>query len=170
MLSVQWSNRPAVYGANGGVYVLWRRNTGSCVYVGHADNIADRLRLHLTSWSIGFAPPAFAWAEVEADQRAGVQRYLVQLYNPLQGAAWPTAEALAVNLPIPGPRTPVTRAREGRSALARSQPEPERFADAVAKRLDVGWSRAEVETWLLTEEHVHPGVAALVVDQIDETR
>ena len=54
--------------------------------------------------------------------------------------------------------------------MARSQPEPERFADAVAKRLDVGWSRAEVETWLLTEEHVHPGVAALVVDQIDETR
>ena len=40
----------------------------------------------------------------------------------------------------------------------------------LPKRLDVGWSRAEVETWLLTEEHVHPEVAALVVDQIDETR
>ena len=39
------------YGAGGGVYVLWRSNTGSCVYVGHGDNIAERLRLHLTSWT-----------------------------------------------------------------------------------------------------------------------
>ena len=69
------------------------------MYVGQADDLAGRLRLHLTSWSVGFAPLAFAWAEVDAEQRAGVLRYLIQMYQPLQAAAWPNATSLPVNLP-----------------------------------------------------------------------
>ena len=103
MLSLDWSGSPAATGA-GGVYVLWRSISGSCVYVGQADDLAERLRLHLTRWSVGFAPLTFAWAIVRQEERACVLRYLLQRYRPLQDSPWPNGNAQPVNLPRPGPR------------------------------------------------------------------
>lgn len=82
-----------------GVYVIWRASDGRVVYVG-AGEIADRLLAHRQAvWAKTHDALLATWASVQDSEQAGVERFLADQFNPLEGRAHPDASPTAVNLP-----------------------------------------------------------------------
>ena len=89
-----------------GVYLIWySENTlfpPRWVYVGQG-NINDRLTKHSTESRILQYKPRgrlfTSWAYVQPEYQNGVERYLAEVCNPLEGELWPTEPPIEVNLP-----------------------------------------------------------------------
>jgi hypothetical protein len=85
-----------------GVYIIWRGGVPPrVVYVGQGV-IRDRLEAHRGDPRIQ-AHAEFTlyvtWAEVDANDRDGVEAYLAKACDPLIGERRPTAAPISVNLP-----------------------------------------------------------------------
>ena len=86
-----------------GVYVIWHEGQpGRTVRVGQGD-IAARLTAHRSDQQIlayrQYGTLMVTWAEVPAQSRGGIERYLANHYKPLVGEAWPDVTPILVNLP-----------------------------------------------------------------------
>lgn len=87
-----------------GVYVIFKSGApGAVVRVGQG-TISTRLSAHRNDPSIlRHKPPVgrlfVTWASVPAQYRDGVERYLAELYRPLEGDRFPDAQTIAVNAP-----------------------------------------------------------------------
>ncbi len=84
-----------------GVYFIWHSGTGKVVYVGQG-RIVDRIRSHRTEAAIlkhGADKLLVTWADVPSDFRDGVERYLADYYQPLEGERHPAVAPILVNLP-----------------------------------------------------------------------
>ena len=89
--------------ASSGVYMIWHAgNPSRVVYVGQGD-VKARLGVHRANSEIcgyrQFGALYVTWAEVPANQRDGVERYLADQWKPLVGDAHPVAFPIAVNSP-----------------------------------------------------------------------
>jgi excinuclease UvrABC nuclease subunit len=96
--------------ANSGIYCIWAKLQGinrSCVYVGKADVIRDRLLDHLQDnesnpriKSIIEFPCGFCWLEVSTEaERSGIEKYLYDYYRPICNLVDPGGKPLVVLLP-----------------------------------------------------------------------
>ena len=88
----------------GGVYVIWHSGQPRrWVYVGQADCISDRLLEHRQDPGIlqykQYGMLLTSWAAVQPEYRNGVERYLAEACNPLNGERWPSESLIEVNLP-----------------------------------------------------------------------
>ena len=82
-----------------GVYVIWRGSDGRTVYVGSGE-IADRLLAHRqATWAKTHDSLLATWTQLPENQQAGVERFLADRLNPLEGRAHPNAVPITVNLP-----------------------------------------------------------------------
>lgn len=82
-----------------GVYVIWRGSDGRTVYVGDGE-IAARLREHRqATWANIHGALLATWTRIPEVQQAGVERFLADRLNPLEGATHPNAAPITVNLP-----------------------------------------------------------------------
>lgn len=83
-----------------GVYVIW--SDDSCIYVGQG-SIRSRLQSHKTNPDItlyaGLGTLYATWAVVSSRNRDGVERYLADELEPLEGEQHPDASPIKVNLP-----------------------------------------------------------------------
>ena len=89
-----------------GVYVIWHKGIlgyKKCVYVGQGV-IRDRLKDHRRNDSMKIYEICGAlrvtWALVSADHQDGVEKYLADQLNPLEGERHPDVPPIAVNLPF----------------------------------------------------------------------
>ncbi len=86
-----------------GVYVIWFARQGHNVVKVGQGKVTDRIGAHRNDARIiayrNTATLLLTWAELPADQRDGVERYLADLYQPLVGDAYPNVVPTAVNLP-----------------------------------------------------------------------
>ena len=85
-----------------GVYIVWEAGASSkALYVGKGI-IADRLsRLRRDKkmlWYRMSDPILVSWAVVPTSLCAGVERYLIDTYNPIYNEQTPNATPIAVNL------------------------------------------------------------------------
>ena len=85
-----------------GVYIVWEAGASSkALYVGKGI-IADRLsRLRRDKKMLQYpmtAPILASWAVVPASLCAGVERYLIDTYNPIYNVQTPNARPIVVNL------------------------------------------------------------------------
>ncbi|MCK4252459.1 hypothetical protein KAX97_13505 [candidate division WOR-3 bacterium] len=85
-----------------GVYIIWYGGDNpATVRVGQGF-IRDRLASHredldiLTYKQFGLY---VTWAQVAANQRDGVERYLAERFNPKVGSRFPEVDPIEVNLP-----------------------------------------------------------------------
>lgn len=82
-----------------GVYVIWRASDGRVVRVG-AGEVAARLMVHRrATWAKAHGGLLATWTRIEDSQQAGVERFLADQLNPLEGRAYPDAVPIPVNLP-----------------------------------------------------------------------
>ena len=86
----------------GGVYIIFTP-AGKVIYVGQGD-VADRLEKHLQSTEImqydsQSASLHVTFASVPAECRDGVERFLADTFNPLEGTNHPVTAPIPVNLP-----------------------------------------------------------------------
>ena len=85
-----------------GVYIIWHGgNNPKTVRVGQGV-IRDRLQAHRLDNEVQqySAYTLFVtWAQVSANQRDGVERYLAEALNPLVGERFPDVTPIQVNLP-----------------------------------------------------------------------
>lgn len=86
-----------------GVYIIWNSNEErNVVYVGQG-NIYDRLAEHKTNEEIiNFSIKGFlfvTWAVVPEKYRAGVERYLIENYQPFLNQKLPETDAIKINKP-----------------------------------------------------------------------
>lgn len=85
-----------------GVYVIWYQGTDAAtVYVGQG-NIAERIKNHrndarITAYSR--RNMVVSWAKVDAHNRDGVERFLIDQLNPKVGERKPNAYPIEVNFP-----------------------------------------------------------------------
>lgn len=81
-----------------GVYVIWRSD-GKAVRVGQGV-IKERIAAHRGDPQITQHNPVYvAWARVPAVSRDGVERFLANRLQPLEGSIFPLATPIQVNLP-----------------------------------------------------------------------
>lgn len=93
--SLQKLNLDSVSGE--GVYAIW--NQSNMVRIGQGD-IADRLLEHRTNPQITrYGDLHVTWAIVPEHYRDGVERYLADHYQPIEGDRFPQTQPIAVNLP-----------------------------------------------------------------------
>jgi hypothetical protein len=94
--------------AKGGVYVIWSEDaTGGrkrAVYVGQGRPIANCLDRHrgepkITRHQREGRILRVTWAKVRKELRGGVERYLADALEPLEGARWSDDDQVPVNLP-----------------------------------------------------------------------
>lgn len=94
--------------AKGGAYVIWSENaTGEskrAVYVGQGKPVADCLARHRKEAAITRHQKdgrllRVTWAKVGKEARGGVEHYLADTLNPLEGDRWSDDDPLQVNLP-----------------------------------------------------------------------
>ena len=85
-----------------GVYVIWHSITGRVVYVGQG-NIAQRLTEHKKDPTVlqhrTNGQLLVTWASVDQSDRDGVERFLWDKFDPLEGTRRPLATPLNVNVP-----------------------------------------------------------------------
>ncbi len=85
-----------------GLYVIWHGGqTPWTVYVGQGA-IADRLRAHRQEQGIlqySHLGLFVTWAQVDAANRDGVERFLAEQLRPRAGTRVPNAQPISVNLP-----------------------------------------------------------------------
>ena len=83
-----------------GVYVIWKSGTPATVVRIGQGSIADRIRAHRADPQITkHGDLLVTWAAVASEHRDGVERYLADQYAPLVGGAFPSVDAIPVNLP-----------------------------------------------------------------------
>lgn len=86
-----------------GVYVIWHAGDNPrTVRVGQG-NIADRLSVHRNDENITqYSEHGLyvTWASVSAKQMDGVEAYLADILNPLEGERFPEVARIAVNSPF----------------------------------------------------------------------
>ena len=86
-----------------GVYVIWHGGDNPhVVYVGQGD-VATRIAEHrenakITRWE-NKGKLFVTWAALGALDRDGVERYLADKYDPLEGEEWPNVTPKSVNSP-----------------------------------------------------------------------
>lgn len=85
-----------------GVYMIWRNNDGTVVYVGSGD--IDRLWDHLNEYRIIKYPNLMANYAIiggnDSDIWRGIERYLADKYKPLEGDRYPAdVDPIEVNVP-----------------------------------------------------------------------
>ena len=94
--------------AKGGVYVIWSEEaTGArktTVYVGQGKPVTDCLARHREEATITRHQKdgrilRVTWAKVGKEQRGGVERYLADTLDPLEGDRWSNDDPVRVNLP-----------------------------------------------------------------------
>ena len=82
-----------------GVYVIF--NESEVLYIGKSNNISGRLTHHKENLLTGENPPIyFTWADVTDTHIDGVERFLVEHYNPKYNLRIPNVQAVKVNLPF----------------------------------------------------------------------
>lgn len=86
-----------------GVYIIWRSTEHpNVVYVGQG-SIANRLMAHRHDTRImghgSHSVLYVTWAEVPDDKMDGVERFLVDIFNPIAVDRAPDAQPITVNLP-----------------------------------------------------------------------
>ena len=86
-----------------GVYVIWHGgNDPRVVYVGQGD-VVDRLRRHRQDKAIlqheRKGGLYVTWTAVPEHDRSGVERFLADVYKPLEGDVHPNVSAIQVNSP-----------------------------------------------------------------------
>lgn len=83
-----------------GVYLIWDPNdNGAVVRLGQG-YIADRLNTHRNDREIRRRRVLLVtWAEAPIVYLDGIERYLADVYRPAQGAKFPNAMPIPVNLP-----------------------------------------------------------------------
>lgn len=80
-----------------GVYLIWSGDTA--VRVG-SGIIKDRILAHREDKEItAYKNLKVTWAEVNANQMEGVEKYLADQYNPKVGERFPDRTPITVNLP-----------------------------------------------------------------------
>lgn len=87
-----------------GVYVLWHGGKfPRAIYVGQGV-IAERLAEHVRSPEIwkyeGHGSILTSWASLAGQYRDGVERFLIETYEPYENEVTPAARRIAVNLLI----------------------------------------------------------------------
>ena len=96
--TLEYINLQTVSGS--GVYVLW--NGTQTIYVGQGD-ISNRLSSHRNDNQImrHNRPNKIlaTWAIVPANQQDGIERYLADRLNPVEGSHHPNVQPIPVNLP-----------------------------------------------------------------------
>lgn len=81
-----------------GVYIIWN-NVDGVVRVG-SGKIKDRIADHRNDEVItAFGNLKVTWAGVNANQMQGVEKYLADELNPLEGERFPDRTPIIVNLP-----------------------------------------------------------------------
>lgn len=85
-----------------GVYIVWEAGASSkALYVGKGI-ISDRLSIHRRDKKMlqyrMTAPILASWAVVPTSLCAGVERYLIDTYNPIYNEQTPDVTPVAVNL------------------------------------------------------------------------
>jgi hypothetical protein len=94
----------------GGVYLLWVKNKTRgwyCFYAGKAKDLEDRLLAHLQDSEPDDCIKeklefncAFHFAEISTDKdRSGVEKYLIDEYEPVCNDVDPDVQPIRVNLP-----------------------------------------------------------------------
>lgn len=90
------------FNGKNGVYIIWHGGTDpKVVYVGQG-NIRDRLKNHRSDRRIQQYKDLdlyVTWATVSAQERAGVEAYLADYWNPKEGEQHPDARYINVNSP-----------------------------------------------------------------------
>ena len=85
-----------------GVYIIWHGGSAPrVVYVGMGD-VAARLQSHRSDpWVNKYIAQGLwvTWATVAPSDQPGVERYLAELLEPLEGQKWSAAAPIKVNLP-----------------------------------------------------------------------
>jgi len=85
-----------------GIYIIWHGAPNpAVVYVGQG-NIRERIRIHRTEESfLHYRNNVLfvTWAPVSSIHRDGVERYLIEKWNPLAGDNHPSVEPIEVNSP-----------------------------------------------------------------------
>lgn len=89
-----------------GVYIIWYRGSqgrsGSVVYVGQGD-VAVRLAQHRQNQLIMrhnlSQKLLVSWLALPSQYRDGVERYLADTWQPLEGSSWPNAKHVRVAAP-----------------------------------------------------------------------
>jgi len=80
-----------------GVYIIW---SGAQVIRLGSGIIKDRLKNHRENPEITkYKNLKVTWAQVNANQMEGVEKYLSDLYNPLVGERFPNRTPIKVNSP-----------------------------------------------------------------------
>ena len=94
--------------AKGGVYVIWAEDADGSrketVYVGQGKPVADCLARHrdevaITRHQRSGRVLQVTWAEVKKEHRGGVEHFLAQALQPLEGDRWSDDDPIQVNLP-----------------------------------------------------------------------
>ncbi len=94
--------------AKGGVYVIWAEEADGSrkkgVYVGQGKPVADCLARHreevvITRHQRSGRVLRVSWAAVKKEQREGVEHFLAQTLQPLEGDRWSDDDPIQVNLP-----------------------------------------------------------------------
>ena len=84
-----------------GVYVIWC--DGLCIYVGQG-SIGKRLEFHQTNPDVQFYANLgtlyVTWAKVSPQKRDGVESFLADELEPLEGERHPDVRPIKVNLPM----------------------------------------------------------------------
>ena len=88
-----------------GVYVIWCDDIDMCIYVGQG-SIRDRLKFHQTNEDVQFYAKDLdgtlyvTWAKVPSQKRDGVESFLADELEPLEGERHPDVHPIEVNLPF----------------------------------------------------------------------
>ena len=86
-----------------GIYVIWHGGTDPrVVYIGQG-TVAARLQQHRGEQEISQYETNgglyVTWASVPEKDRDGVERFLADMYSPLEGVRHPNASPIAANIP-----------------------------------------------------------------------
>jgi hypothetical protein len=94
--------------SKGGVYVIWSENADgsrkTAIYVGRGKPVADCLARHRGEAAVtrhggkGRVLRA-TWAKVGKEERGGVEHYLAEAMQPLEGDRWSSDNPVPVSLP-----------------------------------------------------------------------
>lgn len=95
-----------------GVYVIWKEQLTLMDFLSHGSrkkavrigqgDIKSRLKAHRRDEKIARhgSPLYVTWAAVDTNSVNGVERYLADTLEPLEGSTFPTDDPIRVNLPL----------------------------------------------------------------------
>jgi hypothetical protein len=119
-LQLSWKRRPSGWHkllnvrltkgslAKGGVYVIWAEDASGInkqtIYLGQGKPVADCLQRHrgekrITKYQKAGRVLRVTWAKVAKDHRGGIEHFLAETLNPLEGERWSDDDPVGVNLP-----------------------------------------------------------------------